>query len=68
MTETIIITPYGNEYPFDLLVNMMDDDVREILNLTLAPCDEQEFADIYSGGHEAKFGETWEPYKACPQL
>ena len=67
MTETIT-TPFDNEYPFDVLENMMDDELREELNGEIAPCTAQQFADAYAERHEAKFSEEWEPYKANPQM
>lgn len=68
MTGTMIITPSGREYLYDLLVGMMDDDIREEIHHEMAPCSPQAFADAYAERHDDKYGEAWEPYKESPQL
>ena len=50
----------GNLVDFDVVVNMMDDDLREELHNKLAPCTDQEFMDAYIEAHEAKFNERFE--------
>lgn len=37
----------GKIYDFDVMVDFMDDDIREALHSELAPCTEQEFIDAY---------------------
>ena len=52
---TIILN--GREHPFDVAVNMMDDDIREALAEEIgADCTEQEFLDAYVKAHAVKFG------------
>lgn len=53
---TKIITNNGDEMDFAVLVNMMDDDIREELHSELAPCTEQEFYNAYCEHHFAKYG------------
>ena len=50
----------GYEVDFDVVVNMMDDEIREELHNKLAPCADQEFVDAYVAAHEAKYGEQFE--------
>ena len=50
----------GYEVDFDVVVNMMDDEIREELHNELAPCTDQEFVDAYVEAHEAKYGEQFE--------
>ena len=50
----------GYEVDFDVVVNMMDDEIREKLHNELAPCTDQEFVDAYVAAHEAKYGEQFE--------
>lgn len=65
---THVKIPCGRWYPAELLVGMMDDDLREELHFLFAPCTEQFFADAYAIAHENRFGETWAPYSDNPQL
>lgn len=37
----------------------MDDDIREGLYATLAPCSEQDFFDAYLVAHYVKYGEEF---------
>lgn len=46
----------GRPIEFDVLVNLMDDDLREQLHADLAPCTEQEFLDAYCKAHYKHFG------------
>ena len=48
---------YGREIHFDACVNLMDDDIREDLHNTLAPCDPQVFLDAYCMAHTRKYHE-----------
>lgn len=43
------------EVDFEAAVWLMDDDLRERLNGTLAPCSEQDFIDGYVKAHAIKF-------------
>ena len=45
---------------WNVIVNMMDDEIREKLHNELAPCTDQEFMDAYVEAHEAKFNERFE--------
>ena len=63
-----IVNSFGKYLDFEILLENMDDDIREALHRELAPCDERAFADAYAEKHEQKFGEVWEPYKRSPQL
>lgn len=49
-----------DEYPWDVIVNYMDDDVREETHTAYAPCDNEEFLLAYMAGHITKFGEDFE--------
>lgn len=51
---------------FDAAVELMDDKIREDLNLELAPCTDQEFFTAYEKAHAEKFGEEWELSKSNP--
>lgn len=58
MTSKVLLNGY--EVDFDVVVNMMDDEIREELHNKLAPCTDQEFVDAYIEAHEAKYGEQFE--------
>lgn len=58
MTSKVLLNGY--EVDFDVMVNMMDDEIREELHNKLAPCTDQEFVDAYIEAHEAKYGEQFE--------
>ena len=58
MTSKVLLNGY--EVDFDVVVNMMDDEIREELHNELAPCTDQEFVDAYVEAHEAKYGEQFE--------
>lgn len=58
MTSKVLVNGY--EVDFDVVVNMMDDEIREGLHNELAPCTDQEFVDAYVAAHEAKYGEQFE--------
>lgn len=58
MTSKVLVNGY--EVDFDVVVNMMDDEIREKLHSELAPCADQEFVDAYVAAHEAKYGEQFE--------
>lgn len=58
MTNKVLLNGY--EVDFDVVVNMMDDEIREELHNKLATCTDQEFVDAYIEAHEAKYGEQFE--------
>ena len=58
MTSKVLLNGY--EVDFDVVVNMMDDEIREELHNELAPCTDQEFVDAYIEAHEAKYNERFE--------
>lgn len=49
-----------DEHPWDVIVNYMDDDIREEVHMAYAPCDNEEFLLAYMAGHISKFGEDFE--------
>lgn len=51
----------GREVDFDVVVELMDDDLREAIAAELAPCTNQEFFDEYAKRHEERFGESFAP-------
>lgn len=44
---------------YNAAVNLMDDDLREELHSTMAPCTDEEFLEAYMEAHEAKYGEEF---------
>lgn len=46
-----------NVVDFDVLVEYMDDEIREDVHNRLSPCTEQEFTDEYEKLHRAKYGD-----------
>lgn len=57
-----------NGYPLDFsaAVSAMDDDIREEIHASLAPCTEQEFFRAYELAHAERYGEEWELSKTNP--
>lgn len=49
----------GNEVLWCMVVDLMDDEIREQLHAELAPCDEQAFFDAYVREHKKKFNENF---------
>lgn len=41
---------------FDVAVMLMDDNIREFLNMYIAPCSEIEFLTVYMELHKEKYG------------
>jgi len=62
----MVTNEFGIEIDYEVAVNLMDDDLREELHASLAPCTNQEFFDAYAEAFEKKIGETWELAKANP--
>lgn len=54
------VTLNGHEILFSAAVALMDDDIREELHSSLAPCEPQEFIDAYARRHEEAFGERFQ--------
>ena len=54
-----VINKNGTEIYFEAAVQHMAEDIREDLNVRLAPCTEQEFFTAYEAAHEAKYGEEF---------
>lgn len=50
---------HGQEYDFDSIVNLMDDETRELVHSNLAPCSDQYFMDAYFILHLEKFGQEF---------
>ena len=61
-----VINASGTEIYYNAAVQLMDDEIREQLNVKLAPCTDQEFFTAYEIAHAEKFGEEWELSKANP--
>ena len=56
----MMINLNGKTIDFDAAVMLMDDEIREQLADTIAPCADQDFIDAYVTAHAAKFGEQFE--------
>ena len=62
-TAKVIVN--GRQVDFDAAVNLMDDEIREHLNSTVAwdeddPKSYQNFVNAYEVAHAAKFGEDFQ--------
>lgn len=44
---------------FEAAVELMDEDIREALNMEMAPCSEEEFLREYERRHLVKYGEEF---------
>lgn len=55
----IVVNMSGKEIDFEAAVLHMDDDIREALNIDMAPCTDQEFFTAYEIAHKDKFGDPW---------
>lgn len=49
----------GHMFDTDIVVNMMDEEIRDYLHGKMAPCTEQAFLDAYMAAHLEKFGEEF---------
>ena len=56
---TIVEDFKGRKIDYDAAVQLMDDEIREDLNMEIAPCTEQEFFDAYCKRHLEKYGEEF---------
>ena len=61
-----VLNMSGSEINYESAVMLMDDDIREELNVEMAPCTEQEFFSAYEKAHAEKYGEEWELSKENP--
>lgn len=61
-----IMNNYGVLIDAELAAMMMDEELREELHATIAPCTEQDFFNAYCEAHQEKFGEEFELAKECP--
>ncbi len=50
----------SKEFDFDVVVNMMDNEIREALHSEMAPCSEQEFVNSYAKAHNEKHNEIFD--------
>lgn len=50
---------HGNEIDFDVAVELMDEDIRDRLHITMEPCSNQEFMDAYAKVHADKYDEEF---------
>ena len=55
--STVIVS--GATVDFDAAVNLMDDEIREAVHASMAPCSPQAFLDEYAKRHEGKHGDTF---------
>lgn len=55
----LVTNKNGYELDFDAAVTYMDDDIREELHASMAPCSDQEFFSAYEKAHTEKHGEDW---------
>lgn len=56
----------GVTIDFEIAVNFMDDEIREHLHNTIAPCSEQKFFSAYEVAHRIRFGEEFIASQLCP--
>lgn len=64
-----VFNQYGVEIDFEVSVSLMDDEIREAVHFSLAPCTDQEFFDEYAKRHAEKYGdEDWQPAQENPVM
>lgn len=63
-----VTNEWGTEFDFEVVINFMEDELREQLHMELAPCTEQEFFDAYAKAYEEKYGEEWFLSKPNPTI
>lgn len=66
MKNIKVINMNGTEIDYEAAVELMDDEIREHLHMTIAPCSEQTFFEAYEIEHDKKYGELWELSKDNP--
>ena len=54
-----VINKSGCSINYNAAVELMDDELREALAASVAPCTEQEFFAAYEAAHAEKYGEIW---------
>ena len=59
---------WGKEFAWDIVVQLMDDDICEELHLTTEENDIQEFYNKYVEKHKEKFGKLFGLEKKNPQI
>jgi len=59
---------WGKEFAWDIVVQLMDDDICEELHLTTEENEIQEFYNLYCKKHKEAFEETFELEKINPQI
>ncbi len=47
------------EIDFDVVVELMDEDIRDRLHTTMDPCSNQQFMDAYAKAHADKYNEEF---------
>jgi hypothetical protein len=57
MATTVLLN--GEQVDFDVCVNLMDDELRELVHRDIAPCSDQQFLDEYCKRHFNKYGEDF---------
>lgn len=56
--DQLIIQDENGVY-WEAIANLMDDEIREDLHISLAPCSEDEFLEAYKKRHLEKLGEEF---------
>ena len=51
----------GDPVDYEAAVRLMDDELREKLQMKMAPCSRQEFFEAYAEAHREKFNENFAP-------
>jgi hypothetical protein len=57
MATTVLLN--GEQVDFNVCVNLMDDELRELVHRDIAPCSDQQFLDEYCKRHFDKYGEDF---------
>jgi hypothetical protein len=57
MATTVLLN--GEQVDFNVCVNLMDDELRELVHRDIAPCSDQQFLDEYCKRHFNKYGEDF---------
>jgi hypothetical protein len=56
-----VLDENGDPVNYEAAVILMDDDLREKLQMKLSPCSRQEFFDEYAKAHQEKYNEGFAP-------
>ena len=62
----MVYNMYGTKIDYDVAVELMDDEIREMLHSKMVPCLKQDFFSQYEIEHMHKYGEPWELSKEHP--